>query len=175
MEEALACRTIAERGVQLIATAHGRYLGDLLKNPAVSDRVGGVAAVTLGDEEARSRGTQKSILERKGPVTFSTVVEMRERTMWVTHDTEGSVDALLTGRTPTVEVRSRGPDGRNVVVSAAAYDMATGGSARRGGDEDGAWAARLGDTGVTDKDNGGGGRRTGGAAARQASVPSRRR
>ena len=73
-EEALACRTIAERGVQLIATAHGRYLGDLLKNPALSDLVGGVQSVTLGDDEARARGTQKSILERKGPVTFTTTI-----------------------------------------------------------------------------------------------------
>jgi stage III sporulation protein SpoIIIAA len=60
--------------VQLIATAHGRYLGDLLKNPVLSDLVGGVQSVTLGDEEARTRGTQKSILERRGPVTFTTTI-----------------------------------------------------------------------------------------------------
>jgi hypothetical protein len=66
--------SIAERGVQLIATAHGRYLGDLLKNPVLSDLVGGVQSVTLGDEEARTRGTQKSVLERRGPVTFTTTI-----------------------------------------------------------------------------------------------------
>jgi stage III sporulation protein SpoIIIAA len=77
--EALACRTIAERGVQLIATAHGRYIGDLLKNPVLSDLVGGVQSVTLGDEEARARGTQKSILERRGPVTFTTTIVRSHR------------------------------------------------------------------------------------------------
>lgn len=77
--EAHACRTIAERGVTLIGTAHGQVLENLMKNPTLTDLVGGITSVTLGDEEARSRGTQKSVLERKGPPTFSIVIEMRER------------------------------------------------------------------------------------------------
>ncbi|EIE25295.1 hypothetical protein COCSUDRAFT_13766, partial [Coccomyxa subellipsoidea C-169] len=102
--EALACRTIAERGVQLIATAHGQLLENLLKNPTLSDLVGGIQSVTLGDEEARARGTQKSVLERKAPPTFPLVIEMRERAYWVTHWVEDSVDCLLHGKVPVVQV-----------------------------------------------------------------------
>src|SRR5512137_1385545 len=78
--EAQAARTIAERGVQLVGTAHGNTLENLMLNPTLSDLVGGIQSVTLGDEEARSRGTQKSILERKSPPTFDIVVEIQERT-----------------------------------------------------------------------------------------------
>jgi hypothetical protein len=102
--EALACRTIAERGVQLIATAHGRFLENLIKNPTLSDLVGGVQSVTLGDEEARQRGTQKSVLERRAPPTFQIVIEMHERHYYVAHWTERSVDYLLQGRVPQVQV-----------------------------------------------------------------------
>ena len=144
--EALACRTIAERGVQLIATAHGQLLENLLKNPTLSDLVGGIQSVTLGglhdyistgavllsadqrlrtgldgsltitmlsadtvmswagDEEARARGTQKSVLERKAPPTFPLVIEMRERAYWVTHWVEDSVDCLLHAKVPVVQV-----------------------------------------------------------------------
>ena len=178
-EEALACRTIAERGVQLIATAHGRYLADLMKNPVLSDLVGGIQSVTLGDDEARARGTQKSVLERARPVTFTSVVELRERTLWITHDTEESVDALLTGRTPTVEQRTRDPDTQRVVVQAVPYDGAGGPVSGRAGDDAGApWGARLGD--ARDKDDGGGagGRRggaPGGGSTRQPAPPPRRR
>ncbi|GIL47410.1 hypothetical protein Vafri_4234 [Volvox africanus] len=105
--EALACRTIAERGVQLIGTAHGCLLENLIKNPTLSDLVGGVAAVTLGDEEARARGTQKTILERKAPPTFPIVVEIRARNFYVAHWVEDSVDQLLLGRIPVVQVRER--------------------------------------------------------------------
>ena len=160
--EALACRTIAERGVQLVATAHGQLLENLIKNPTLSDLVGGIQSVTLGqntslnevhhhqpvlalhctalrrllplltcaikrvtcvccrsvfllsakgvlvfisgDEEARNRGTQKSVLERKAPPTFPLVIEMRERAMWVTHWVEDSVDCLLHNKAPVVQV-----------------------------------------------------------------------
>ncbi len=151
--EALACRTIAERGVQLVATAHGQVLANLLKNPTLSDLVGGVQSVTLGDDEARARGTQKTIMERKGPPTFPTIIEMRERSLWVAHDTQTSVDDLLLGRTPMVEVRSRGAD-RQVVISSRPYDVESSVGVRRGvqDDEPGspAWALRIG--AVHDKD-----------------------
>ena len=75
--EAQAARTIAERGVQLVGTAHGNTLENLMANPTLSDLVGGIQSVTLGDEEARRRGTQKSILERKAPPTFQVVVEIQ--------------------------------------------------------------------------------------------------
>lgn len=103
--EATACRTIAERGVVLIGTAHGCFLENLIKNPTLTDLVGGVSSVTLGDEEARSRGTQKSVLERKGPPAFPIVIEMRDRGAWVAHDTAESVDALLVNKVPKVQVR----------------------------------------------------------------------
>src|SRR5439155_855588 len=76
-QEAVAARTIAERGVQLIATAHGNTLENLMLNPTLSDLVGGIQTVTLSDEEARRRGTQKSVLERKAPPTFQVLVEIQ--------------------------------------------------------------------------------------------------
>ncbi|BDA41586.1 Uncharacterized protein ycf45 [Coccomyxa sp. Obi] len=122
--EALACRTIAERGVQLIATAHGQLLENLLKNPTLSDLVGGIQSVTLGDEEARARGTQKSVLERKAPPTFPLVIEMRERAYWVTHWVEDSVDCLLHGKVPVVQVRQRDKETREVRIEERRYDKA---------------------------------------------------
>ncbi|MBM2810475.1 MAG: hypothetical protein HW416_1234, partial [Chloroflexi bacterium] len=77
--EAAAARTIAERGVQLVATAHGNTLDNLIMNPTLSDLIGGIQTVTLGDEEARRRGTQKSVLERKAPPTFDVLVEIQDR------------------------------------------------------------------------------------------------
>lgn len=120
--EALACRTIAERGVMLVATAHGQTLGNLIKNPTLSDLVGGVTSVTLGDDEARARGSQKSVLERCAPATFPVVIEMRERARWVTHWVEESVDCLLAGRTPMVQLRTRDAQAGGVVVERARYD-----------------------------------------------------
>ncbi|MDR7920819.1 R3H domain-containing nucleic acid-binding protein [Thermosynechococcus sp. HY213] len=115
--EALAARTIAERGVQLIGTAHGNQIENLMKNPTLSDLVGGIQSVTLGDEEARRRGTQKSVLERKAPPTFQIAVEMLERDRWVVHlDVAASVDLLLRGRQPSPEIRSVAADG-SVVIS----------------------------------------------------------
>jgi stage III sporulation protein SpoIIIAA len=114
--EALASRTIAERGVQLIATAHGNSLDNLLMNPTLSDLLGGIHAVTLSDEEARRRGTQKTVLERKAPPTFDTLVEIRNRDEFsVFHDTASVVDAFLRGKTVRPEMRVRKGEGYEVV------------------------------------------------------------
>ena len=114
--EALAARTIAERGVQLIGTAHGNYLENLMKNPTLSDLIGGIQSVTLGDDEARRRGSQKSILERKAPPTFEVAVEMQERQKWTVHDeVANTVDMLLRGRQPNPEVRSVDRNGKIVI------------------------------------------------------------
>jgi stage III sporulation protein SpoIIIAA len=104
--EALAARTIAERGVQLVGTAHGNTLDNLMMNPTLADLVGGIQSVTLGDEEARRRGTQKSILERKSPPTFDIVVEIQEWDRVAIHPDVGeAVDALLRGTPPGTEIR----------------------------------------------------------------------
>ena len=96
--EAAAARTIAERGVQLVGTAHGNTLDNLMMNPTLSDLIGGIQSVTLGDEEARRRGTQKSILERKAPPTFDVVVEIQSWDRVAIHDNVSeTVDALLRG------------------------------------------------------------------------------
>ena len=116
--EALAARTIAERGVQLIGTAHGNRLENLIKNPTLSDLVGGIQSVTLGDDEARRRGSQKSVLERKAPPTFDIAIEMHERQRWVVHeDVSDTVDYLLRGRVPGQQVREIGQDNRLVVTN----------------------------------------------------------
>lgn len=97
--EAIAARTIAERGVQLIGTAHGNSLENLLMNPTLSDLVGGIESVTLSDEEARRRGTQKSVLERRAPPTFDVLIEIKDRQhMVIHHDVAQAVDAMLRGR-----------------------------------------------------------------------------
>jgi stage III sporulation protein SpoIIIAA len=104
--EAMAARTIAERGVQLVGTAHGNTLDNLMMNPTLADLIGGIQSVTLGDEEARRRGTQKSILERKSPPTFDIVVEIQERDRVAIHPDVGeAVDALLRAAPPSTEVR----------------------------------------------------------------------
>ena len=84
-QEALAARTIAERGVQLVGTAHGNTLENLLMNPTLSDLLGGIQTVTLGDEEARRRGTQKTVLERKAPPTFDVVIELLDKDSLAIH------------------------------------------------------------------------------------------
>jgi len=110
--EAEAARTIAERGVVLIGTAHGVTLENLIANPTLSDLVGGIQTVILGDEEAKRRKTQKAVLERKAPPTFDIVVEIRQRDeMAVYHDTAAAVDQILRGKTPLPEVRIRKADG----------------------------------------------------------------
>jgi len=96
--EALAARTIAERGVQLIATAHGNTLDNLLQNPTLADLTGGIQAVTLSDEEARRRGTQKTVLERKAPPTFDVIIEIQNKDrLAVHHDVASVVDRFLRG------------------------------------------------------------------------------
>jgi stage III sporulation protein SpoIIIAA len=106
--EAAAARTIAERGVQLVATAHGNSLNNLLVNPTLSDLVGGIQTVTLGDEEARRRHTQKSILERKAPPTFDVVVEQQSWQELIVHrDVADTVDSMLRGQTTVAEERTR--------------------------------------------------------------------
>jgi stage III sporulation protein SpoIIIAA len=106
--EAAAARTIAERGVQLVGTAHGNTLDNIMMNPTLADLVGGIQSVTLSDEEARRRRTQKSILERKAPPTFDVVVEIQD---WdhlaVHHDVAAAVDAILRGRPRQAERRYR--------------------------------------------------------------------
>lgn len=104
--EAQAARTIAERGVQLVGTAHGNTLDNVIMNPTLADLVGGIQSVTLGDEEAKRRRTQKSILERKSPPTFDIVVEIQERDRVAIHPDVGqAVDAVLRGQSLATEIR----------------------------------------------------------------------
>ncbi|BFM40665.1 R3H domain-containing nucleic acid-binding protein [Synechocystis sp. LKSZ1] len=118
--EALAARTIAERGVQLVGTAHGNRLENLIKNPTLSDLIGGIQAVTLGDEEARRRGSQKTVLERKAPPTFSIAIEMLERQKWVIHpDVAQTIDTLLRGKEPGQQIRTVDEQGAVQVIQEA--------------------------------------------------------
>ena len=111
--EAVAARTIAERGVQLIGTAHGQTLDNLLLNPTLSDLVGGIEAVTLSDEEARRRGTQKTVLERRAPPTFDVLIEIQTRDRFAVHsDIMSSVDALLREVPLPPEIRMRDSEGK---------------------------------------------------------------
>jgi hypothetical protein len=135
--EAAAARTIAERGVQLVATAHGNSLGNLLVNPTLSDLVGGIQTVTLGDEEARRRHTQKSILERKAPPTFDVVVEQQSWQELVVHrDVADTVDSMLRGQAVVAEERTRDEETGRVTVrriSAGGMDVPTWGVGGFGG------------------------------------------
>lgn len=115
--EAQAARTIAERGVQLIGTAHGTALENLLKNPTLSDLVGGIQTVTLGDEEARRRGTQKTILERSAEPTFQIAIEIIDHERMAVHNDVGSaVDELLRGRPLYPEVRKIDRETRKIEI-----------------------------------------------------------
>ncbi len=139
--EAAAARTINERGVQLIGTAHGNTLENLLLNPTLADLVGGIESVTLSDEEARRRGTQKTVLERRAPPTFDVLVEIQDRQRLLAHlDVTSSVDAMLRGQSFPVELRSRNVAGeihieeQNMLVTSSAVtgrrDSGNGRSAR---------------------------------------------
>ncbi|MCL5257549.1 MAG: AAA family ATPase [Chloroflexi bacterium] len=134
--EAAAARTIAERGVQLVATAHGNTLENLMMNPTLSDLVGGIQTVTLSDEEARRRGTQKSILERKAPPTFDILVEIQDWNRVAVHrNVADTVDAILRGDPVGAEVRERMPDGEVEIRAEPAREQAEivrGRAARRG-------------------------------------------
>lgn len=111
--EAHAAGTIAQRGVQLVATAHGMSVENLIKNPSLQMLGGGIQSVTLGDDEARRRGVQKSVLERKGPPTFTAAAEMVSRTEWrIHHSLAATIDALLAGRTPLFEERHMNESGK---------------------------------------------------------------
>ena len=111
--EARAARTIAERGVTLVATAHGNALSNLIKNPTLCDLIGGIESVTLGDDEARRRRSQKTVLERAAEPTFSMAVEMHSRSHWAVYREVGrAVDALLRGHLPSPEDRKMAADGR---------------------------------------------------------------
>ncbi|HNY19384.1 MAG TPA: R3H domain-containing nucleic acid-binding protein [Flexilinea sp.] len=119
--EAQAARTIAERGVQLIGTAHGRTLSNLLMNPTLSDLVGGIESVTLSDEEARRRGTQKTVLERRSPPTFDVLVEIVERNKVVVYpDVAAAVDALVRGIELAPELRIKTDQGKMIREKAPA-------------------------------------------------------
>jgi len=144
--EALAARTIAERGVQLIGTAHGNTLDNLLLNPTLSDLVGGIEAVTLSDEEARRRGTQKTVLERRAPPTFDVLVEIQQRDRFAIHmDIAQAVDALLRGYPLPPEIRWRDSEGQIHVEKAlpagsprpdSEFRIESSGRLRRGGREE---------------------------------------
>lgn len=108
--EAMAASTISQRGIQLVATAHGGTIENLVMNPDLEMLVGGVQSVTLGDEEAIRRGVQKSVLERKGPSVFSCGVEMISMTeLRVHHNLEATVDIILSGRHPSFELHRINP------------------------------------------------------------------
>lgn len=114
--EAQAARTIAERGVQLIGTAHGRTIENLMLNPTLSDLIGGIESVTLSDEEARRRGTQKTVLERRSPPTFDVLIEIEERDQLIVHpDVATAVDELVRGYPLQPEVRHRSAEGKITV------------------------------------------------------------
>jgi len=116
-QEAFAARTIAERGVQLVGTAHGNSLENLLMNPTLSDLIGGIQAVTLSDEEAKKRGTQKTVLERKAPPTFEVIIEIMEvDKLAIHHDVTRTVDRMLRGGLPRPEIRIRNANGQVEVI-----------------------------------------------------------
>lgn len=116
--EAQAARTIAERGVQLVGTAHGNQIENLIKNPTLADLIGGIQAVTLGDDEARRRGSQKTVLERKAPPTFAIAVEMLERQKWVIHENvSNTVDLLLRFQKPQLQMRTISDEGEVKITS----------------------------------------------------------
>ncbi len=160
--EAQAARTIAERGVQLVGTAHGNNLENLMINPTLSDLIGGIQAVTLGDEEARRRGTQKTVLERKAPPTFDVLVEIRAQDdMIVYRDVAAATDTLLRGDDPAYEHRWKENGELRIQQETAREDMfdpfgRSNGAGRRAPSlarERGTGRGRDGRTGVRERDN----------------------
>jgi hypothetical protein len=142
--EAMAARTIAERGVQLVATAHGRSLDNLLVNPTLNDLLGGIQTVTLGDEEARRRGSQKSVQERKAPPTFDVLVEIQERQQLVVHTPlDEVVDLALRGQFKPPQLRVKRPDGSVVTQMATLPSPPKERRARRGDSSASAAPRRL--------------------------------
>lgn len=132
-QEALAARTIAERGVQLIATVHGNTLENLMINPTLSDLVGGIQPVTLSDEEARRRGTQKTVLERKAPPTFDVLIEIQDKDrLAIHHDVAEAVDLMLRGFLPGTEIRERGAGGKVAITQPLVKESASASTERIG-------------------------------------------
>lgn len=128
--EAQAARTIAERGVQLIGTAHGQTINNLLMNPTLSDLIGGIESVTLSDEEAKRRGTQKTVLERRSPPTFDVLVEIRQRDQVIVYqDVAEAVDALVRGIELQPEMRTKNRNGQIIREKAPAPVLEGAGSA----------------------------------------------
>ncbi len=122
--EAAAARTIAERGVQLVATAHGNEIQNLMANPTLCDLIGGIEAVTLGDDEARRRGCQKVVLERRAQPTFEIAVQLESlHRLAIHHDVATTVDRLLLGKVAEPEVREVRSDGRVEVVARAQLEL----------------------------------------------------
>lgn len=118
INETLSARTIAERGVQLIATAHGNKLENLIKNPTLMDLVGGIQSVTLSDQEAKSRNTKKSILERKFSATFNLIIEINNLNTWTIYENvEESVDLILTGEKVNSQIRTLDKNGKLTISS----------------------------------------------------------
>jgi stage III sporulation protein SpoIIIAA len=108
--EVLAARTIAEKGVQLVGTTHGNCLENLIKNPPLADLIGGIQYVTLSDDEAKRRGTQKSILERKAYPAFEIIIEINQQNLWTIHeDVKNSVDLFLRGNFVIGQIRQFSP------------------------------------------------------------------
>jgi len=135
--EAAAARTIAERGVQLIATAHGNALENIIMNPTLSDLVGGIQSVTLSDEEARRRGTQKAILERRAPPTFNVLVEIQSFSKVAVHaDVAEVVDAILRGYSVPPEIRELDASGQVRLGAAVSHTAAASRDARGGAEAD---------------------------------------
>ncbi|MGO8687856.1 MAG: R3H domain-containing nucleic acid-binding protein [Candidatus Dormibacteria bacterium] len=140
--EAAAARTIAERGVQLVGTAHGLTLDNLLVNPTLNDLLGGIQTVTLSDEEARRRGTQKSVLERKAPPTFDVLVEIQERDRVAVHmPVDETVDEALRGQFKPPQIRMRGESGQIISRietggAPGAFEPPPFGGGRRGRERD---------------------------------------
>ena len=141
--EAFAARTIAERGVMLVGTAHGNSLENLLMNPTLSDLIGGIQPVTLSDEEAKKRGTQKTVLERKAPPTFEVIIEIMEvDKLAIHHDVTQTVDRMLRGGQPRPEIRARNTDGEVEILQksdlhakpthGAQYEIGEGPTGREG-------------------------------------------
>lgn len=138
--EAAAARTINERGVQLVGTAHGTELENLMLNPTLADLIGGIQLVTLGDDEARRRGTQKSILERKAPPTFDVVVEIVSWQKVALHaNVAETVDAMLRGYPAHPEVRQLAANGRIEVVEDDERDQRPTSLAVEGHHSGGGW------------------------------------
>ena len=155
--EAAAARTINERGVQLIGTAHGNTLDNLLLNPTLSDLVGGIESVTLSDEEARRRGTQKTVLERRAPPTFDILIEIQDRQRLAIHrDVATAVDSMLRGRPLGIESRYRDEAGEIQVEQEEEWKVSAPEFARRRGSRDQREAASSGRFGASGKRDGNG-------------------